>query len=100
MEKDSFVFGLLLGAVVPVFGYIIIDFIFNSLVGYGLMAEVTFSTSGRRMRLILLLSICMCLIPFNVAKNQRWDNTMRGIVFPTLVYVAAWIYKFYGELFM
>ncbi|MBK9737750.1 MAG: hypothetical protein IPO92_23560 [Saprospiraceae bacterium] len=99
IEKNSIVFGLLLGAVVPVFGFIIVEFIFNTLTNFGLMAAVSESSSGRRYRTLLLIAICCSLVPFNMAKNRKWDNTMRGIVFPTLVYVAGWLYKFYGELF-
>jgi len=99
IDKNSLVFGLVLGCIVPVAGFVFIEFIFNQMTQFGLMADVSSSTSGRRFRTMTLISICSNLIPFNVAKNKKWDDTMRGIVFPTLVYVGAWIYKFYGELF-
>lgn len=99
MQKDSILTGFLLGAITPVFGYLIISGLFDVLTQFGLMEEVSMSTAGRRYRTMLLLSICTSLIPFQLAKRNRWDNTLRGIVFPTIVYVGFWVYKFYGSLF-
>jgi len=99
IEKNSVLSGLVLGCIVPVLGFIVVEFIFNIMTQYGLMAEVSSSSAGRRFRTLTLIAICTNLIPFNIAKNRKWDETMRGIVFPTLIYVGAWVYKFYGELF-
>jgi hypothetical protein len=99
IEKDSILTGIVLGCIVPVLGYLGLEFIFELLTKFGLMEAVSSSTSGRRFRTLTLLAICTSLIPFNVAKTNRYDATMRGIVFPTLIYVAAWVYKFYNELF-
>ncbi len=98
MNKDSVLAGFVLGAIVPVLGYIVIEFIFNSLTQMGVMAEVTASTAERRMRTLSLLAICCNLIPFQIAKSKRWDDQMRGIVFPTLVYVGFWVYTFFGVI--
>jgi hypothetical protein len=99
IEKDSLLLGLVLGVIVPVLGFVAIEFIFNTLTSMGLMDEVSASTGGSRFRTLIVLAICCNLIPFNIAKNRKWDQTMRGIVFPTLIYVGAWIYKFYGVFF-
>lgn len=99
LERNSIITGLAIGCIVPVLGYIVVEFIFNSLTQFGLMEQVSASSMGRRFRTLVLIAICFNLIPFNMSKNRRFDETMRGIVFPTLIYVAAWIYKFYGELF-
>ena len=99
IDKNSLIFGLVLGCIVPVVGFVVVEFIFNQSTLFGLMSEVSSSSSGRRFRTLTLIAICTYLIPFNIAKNRKWDDTMRGIVFPTLIYVGAWIFKFYGELF-
>ena len=99
MDKNSIVTGLVLGCIVPVLGFIVVQFIFDTLTQFGLMAEVTAFFEGRRLRTLALIGICFNLIPFNISKNNRWDQTMRGIVFPTLVYVGAWLFRFYSELF-
>ncbi len=99
IDKNSLVFGLVLGCIVPVLGFVLVEFIFNQMTQFGLMAEVSESSSGRRFRTLTLIALCSNLVPFNIAKNRKWDDTMRGIIFPTLIYVGAWILKFYGELF-
>lgn len=98
IEKNSLLFGLVLGCIVPVLGFIVFEFIFNTLTAWGLMEEVSSSTSGRRFRTLNLLAICTILIPFNIAISKKWDQTMRGMVFPTLIYAGAWVLKFYTEL--
>jgi riboflavin transporter FmnP len=99
IEKNSIIIGVVLGCIVPVIGFTVVEFLFNMLTHYGLMEEVSTSSMDRRFRTLALIGICFSLIPFNIAKNRRWDQTMRGIIFPTLIYVGAWIYRFYGELF-
>jgi len=99
MDKDSVFTGLVMGALIPVIGYIAIEFLFDLATQMGWIDAVSASTSERRLRTIFLLSICTNLIPFHVAKYNKWDNTMRGVVFPTLIYVGFWIYTFYESLF-
>ena len=100
LERNSIITGLVLGCIIPVLGFLAVEFIFNSLTYFGLMEAVSTSTSGRRVRTLALLGICFNLIPFNICKNNRWDQTMRGIILPTLIYVGAWIYRYYDELFV
>jgi hypothetical protein len=99
IEKNNLALGLLFGALTPVLGFILIEFIFELLTQGGLMEELTVSASPRRERTITLLAICMNLFPFQYCKKQRWDNTMRGIIFPTMIYVGAWIYRYKDVLF-
>ncbi|MFZ1750029.1 MAG: hypothetical protein WAU01_07550 [Saprospiraceae bacterium] len=100
LERNSILTGFVIGCLFPVLGFVLVEFIFNTLTHYGLMAEVSASTAGRRFRTIALIALCTNLIPFNYAKNRKSDHTMRGIVFPTLIYVMAWLYKFAGDLFL
>jgi len=99
IEKNSLFTGLVVGALVPVLGYILVEFIFGLLTQAGLMEYVSGSGVSRRMRTLALLGICCNLIPLNIARKQKWDNTMRGIVFPTLLYVGFWIWQFGRILF-
>jgi hypothetical protein len=100
IDKNSILTGFVLGCIVPVFGYLAVEFLFNTLTDTGLISQVNTYTAGRRARTLSLLAICCNLIPFNIAKSKKWDQTLRGIVFPTLIYVGAWLYKFAGELFV
>jgi len=97
MEKnnfDSIIIGLAVGAIVPILGYIGTEAIFGVLTDMGLMEEGGTGVYSKRSRTLGLLGICWNLIPFNIAKNKRWDQMMRGIVFPTLIYVGFWLYKY------
>lgn len=96
--KDTIFVGLALGAVIPVLGFIITEFIFGVLASYGLMDEGGVGIYSGRTRTIALIALCFNLLPFNFAKNRRWDNTMRGIVFPTLIYVGLWLWTYKGVL--
>lgn len=99
-DKNSLLLGFTLGCVVPVLGFVAVEFLFQAFTDAGWMDAVSSETAGRRLRTTALIAICSNLIPFQIAKNRRWDETMRGIVFPTLIYVVAWIWKFYNELFV
>lgn len=99
MDKNSVFTGLVIGALIPVVGYMVTEFIFLMLTKAGLMEYVTGGGLSRRMRTLCLIGICFNLIPFNICRKKRWDNTMRGIVFPTLIYVGAWIWVFGRALF-
>ncbi|NNF34200.1 MAG: hypothetical protein HKN68_08830 [Saprospiraceae bacterium] len=98
-DKNTIVMGLLFGAVTPVIGFVVFESIFEGLEMVGLIEEATSSAMDRRERTISLLAICSNLIPFNFAKKRRWDQMLRGVVFPTLIYVAAWIYRYHDILF-
>ena len=99
MDKDSKLFGFVLGAILPVLGYVVFDGLFEFLSEQGLMATTSGAGVSRRMRTVGLLAVCSNLLPFQWAKRNHYDDTMRGIVFPTLIYVGYWIYFFYDQLF-
>lgn len=94
MDKDSLLTGFVLGAIIPVIGYMAVEGIFDLLTHFHLMDHTSGGAIGRRGRTIALFAICCNLIPFNYARRNYLDFTMRGIVFPTLFYVGLWLYKF------
>ncbi len=98
-QNNTVVMGLLIGAVVPIIGFIIVDGVFSLLEMSGLMAEATSSGLDRRERTTTLLAICCNLIPFQHAKKRRWDKIMKGIMFPTFIYVGGWLFKYKDILF-
>ncbi|MBK8054172.1 MAG: hypothetical protein IPK35_13105 [Saprospiraceae bacterium] len=98
MEKNSLLMGLVLGCITPVLGFVVVEFLFEQMTVWGIMDEVTSSSASKRFRTTALIAICTVLIPFNVAVSKKWDQTVRGMVFPTLIYAGAWMYKFYMEL--
>jgi hypothetical protein len=99
IEKDSFLMGIVLGCIVPVLGFVAIEGLFDLLTNTGLMTEVTPLGTTKRMRTLALMALCCNLIPFHIAKKNYWEDTMRGMILPTLIYAGFWVYKFGGSLF-
>jgi len=91
--------GLAIGAITPVLGYLLVEFIFDMLTQAGYMDFVSSSGSSRRQRTLAILGICATLIPMHICKRNRWNDSMRGMVFPIMIYIGAWIYHFKDSLF-
>jgi hypothetical protein len=99
MERDSILTGIVLGTIVPVIGYFLLESVFTYLNEIGFLGEAIGEGFMRRVRTIGIMAICCNIIPFEVCRKNRYDETLRGIVFPTLIYVGAWVYKYYTILF-
>lgn len=99
MDKDNFFTGLVVGAITPVLGFLLVEFIFDLLTQAGLMEFVSSGGSSKRQRTLALLGICATLIPMHICKNNKWNETMRGMIFPIMLYMGAWIYYFKDSLF-
>lgn len=96
IERDSFMTGFVLAAILPVLGYICVKGLFDILIDLDIMGLASMHPTGQRMRTIYILAICFNLIALNVFKRWKADNSMRGMVIPTLFYAAAWMYLFLG----
>lgn len=93
MEKDKIIVGLILGFLLPVVGYAILLEIYDQLANNGLISDEGLSRTFRD-RTIALLAICFNLIPFSYFNRNRMQNGMRGLVFPTVVFVIIWVFYF------
>lgn len=97
---NNVIVGILIGICVPVVGYALILIVFEQLTAAGLMDDITMGSSRKRMRTLSLLGICCNIIPFEIFRRKYYDNTLRGMVFPTLGYMLYWVYFFYADLFL
>lgn len=95
LDRDSFVLGLLIGLVFPVMIYGILLTIFDALETRLLVSDVGFSPDFR-FRTLALVAICSNLIPFHLYRRWGRDNTMRGMVLPTIGFVIYW-FVMYGR---
>lgn len=95
LQKDSILLGLLIGLVVPFIGYALVLEIYDQLTSSGILSADDFSETFRK-RTTLLLSICLNLIPLSYFSRKFAYDSMRGIVFPTVLYVAIWFF-YYGK---
>ncbi len=86
-NRDSFIFGLLNGIVFPILGFALLKAIL-----YILSITVDSTYLDWRIRTVLLLAICFNFIPFQIHKSKSNDESMKGIVIPTMIFGAIWIY--------
>ena len=93
ISKDSIIIGILIGLVVPFVGYALLLTLFDYLQSVGLVEPNGLSPTFRQ-RTLSVLAICLNIIPINIFKKRYWDKSMRGVVFPTGLYVIAWIIYF------
>jgi len=94
--KDSIITGILLGILTPLLAWFIVKFGFDLLGNLNTRSDFG-ATPTWRPRTLALIALCFNLVPFQIAKVKRLDNTLRGIVFPTIIYVAIWFLYFKGE---
>lgn len=96
--RDNFWIGFGLGFVMPVATFGILLFLNDELVvERGILGETmnAFQQSGGfTERLMALLGVCSNIIPFHFARRRRFDNTMRGLVIPTVVFAVSWAIYF------
>ena len=96
---NNFWIGLLVGATVPVLGFVFLEQLFHLLTESGLVDEVTAGTSIRRQRTLALLAIA-CNLPFvQFLKSRIYDRFVRGILIASFIYSAAWFIYYYSSIF-
>jgi hypothetical protein len=93
LSGNAFALGLVVGICVPIAAYGILLTIYDFLDAHLIASDIGFAPEFRT-RTLMLIAICSNLIPFHVYQRRRADNTMRGMVLPTIVYVGVWFYLF------
>jgi len=91
---DTVFIGILIGLCVPFASYGILLVIYDQLDHWGILNPLGM-TSNFRERTIALIAIICNVIPLQLFNRHLFLDAMRGIVFPTLIYVVLWMY-FYG----
>lgn len=91
LDRDSFVLGFGVALVFPVMVYGVLLTLVDALEALLVASDVYLNL---RARTVMLVAICCNLIPFHL--YQRWgrDNTMRGMVIPTLAFVVYWFWMY------
>ncbi len=95
LDRDSFLLGLVVALVTPVMAYGILLTIYDVLEEYFLASSIGFAPDFRT-RTLALIAICINLIPFHLYRRWHADNTMRGMVLPTMAYIVTWFW-IYGR---
>ena len=99
MIKDKVYVGLIAGLVVPFVGYAILLIIFEAL--GDLSVEKAQRMDGIMMfseRFVQLLAIFLIIIPMQIFNKKKFQDAMRGLIFPLMGYCAYWIYTYSSTL--
>ena len=97
-KDNSIKIGIILGITLPFIGFWLWKGVFELLTMANVMDPTGFSEDWRQ-RTFALLAICMNIIPFQYHQKKRNDDIMRGLVFPTVLYVVAWVIIFRESIF-
>lgn len=93
LDRDSFLLGFAVALLFPVMMYGILLAVYDALEALLIASDAGFKPDFRA-RTLMLIAICCNLIPLHL--YQRWgrDNTMRGMILPTLAFVIYWFWMY------
>ena len=92
-NQDKLITGIILGTIIPFVGYALLIILFEQISSGENATDATFSDDFH-LRTRALIAISLNLIPFIFFNRRRFINVMRGLVFPTMVYVIAWFFVY------
>lgn len=93
-NKNSIWVGLAISICLPVAIYGILLTAYDQMESMGWLSNGGRFSPDFRKRTLALVALCANLIPFNMFRKRKWDNSMRGMVVPTMGYVIAWLWIF------
>ena len=94
LEKyDQLWVGILTALILPLFWYFILISLFDGLEAMGWIEPGGIDNDFRQ-RTSALVGVCLNILPLQIFKTQYMDRAMRGVIFPTVLYVALWLYLF------
>ncbi|MBK9272017.1 MAG: hypothetical protein IPM48_10500 [Saprospiraceae bacterium] len=94
---DKLWIGILFGALIPFVMYAILLSISDALTASEMSSENGL-VYGFRPRTLALIALLANIIPMQIFYRKHWDDAMRGMVFPTLIYAGIWFYLYGLEL--
>jgi hypothetical protein len=92
-DKNNFWLGFVIGLCLPVAAYGIF-LTFADFIDTQFLPPDTSISRGFRERTLSVIAICCNLIPFHIYNRRYAPNTMRGMIFPTMGFVALWFWLY------
>lgn len=92
-KYDKVWVGILAGLLLPLFWYFILISLFESMETMGWLEPGRVAMDFRH-RTSALVALCLNILPLQIFKTQYMDGAMRGVIFPTVIYVGLWLYLF------
>ena len=93
LEKNSLPFGLMLGIIIPLLGYLLLTGIYQIFEMMEWVSDSGFRPMFRE-RTTAIIALGLNAIALNFYQKRYLNNTMRGIVIVTAVWVVLWLVKF------
>ena len=87
---DRVVVGMIAGSILPVVTFVVLYVIFAELNKLGIISREGLTTDFR-IRTISLVSIGANVVLVKYFQNRYAYRAVRGVVFPTFVFIIAWI---------
>jgi hypothetical protein len=94
MRINQPIAGLFIGLLTPLLGFVVVYFILGRGMSFsGFMEHMRYSadTAGK----VISLSALANILPFLYFNRRRLDQTVKGIVIATVLYMVAFIYVKY-----
>jgi hypothetical protein len=98
LQKNHIVAGIIAGLIIPFVGYALLLLIFEQLESLGIVNPEGMAPNFRN-RTSALVAIVLNVFPMNFYRKKLFYESMRGVVFPTVLYVILWIILFASSLF-
>ncbi|MBK8500758.1 MAG: hypothetical protein IPL46_00355 [Saprospiraceae bacterium] len=92
-KYDQVWVGILAGFALPLFWYFILMSLFDSMETMGWLEPGRVALDFRQ-RTSALVGVCLNILPLQIFNNQNMERAMRGVIFPTVIWVAVWLYLF------
>ena len=90
---NSILRGIVIGASLPIVGFALFYGLFSILENIDIMDSEGMSTLFKE-RTSAIVGICFNMIPLNIFNKRRHRQVIRGLVFPTMLYVVLWLAVF------
>lgn len=88
MKRDTPIIGFIIGALLPIIGYLIVYSVFKA--GSQSLSNFTqtYISQHKLFAKLITLSILINLIPFAYCNFKRYDYIARGVFIATMLYVV------------
>ncbi len=92
-DKNSLLVGILVGVLLPIIGYIIVFGVYELMEGLGWVSDSGFRPKFRE-RTTGIIAIAFNAIALNFYQKKYLNDTVRGIVVTTALWVILWLVLF------
>lgn len=95
LKKDSLPYGILLGLIAPIIGFLVYKFVKFRLFSFGEMFHFM-RQNPSQVTAAVIMSLLANLVLFTLFLNNKVDKTAKGIFIVTFVYaIAALAFKYF-----